>query len=76
MCQMSMTTNWYKMAAIMNRYCENDGIEEVWEAECASLYQKGPNLDKAKLICFKKYEFSHGYRARPIHRRLWFYLQL
>ncbi|PSN29177.1 hypothetical protein C0J52_28059 [Blattella germanica] len=27
-----MSTNWYKMAAIMNRYCENDGIEEVWKA--------------------------------------------
>ncbi|PSN29513.1 hypothetical protein C0J52_28388 [Blattella germanica] len=52
---LEMPTNWYKMAAIMNRYCEDDGIEEIWEAGCASLvgYQKGPNLDKAKLICFK-----------------------
>ncbi|PSN53547.1 hypothetical protein C0J52_09174 [Blattella germanica] len=33
----AMPTNWYKMAAIMNRYCKNDGIEEVWKAECASL---------------------------------------
>ncbi|PSN43251.1 hypothetical protein C0J52_25285 [Blattella germanica] len=43
----AMPTNWYKMAAIMNRYCENDGIEGGWEAECASFYQKGANLDKA-----------------------------
>ncbi|PSN53105.1 hypothetical protein C0J52_10565 [Blattella germanica] len=28
----AMPKNRYKMAAIMNRYCENDGIEEVWEA--------------------------------------------
>ncbi|PSN53348.1 hypothetical protein C0J52_04099 [Blattella germanica] len=71
-----MPTNWYEMAAIMNRYCENDGIEEVWEAGRASLVPKSPNLDKANLICFKKYEFSRGYRKQPIHRRLWFYLQL
>ncbi|PSN39945.1 hypothetical protein C0J52_23286 [Blattella germanica] len=38
MCQKkAMPTNWYKMAPIMNRYCENCGIEEVWEAECPSL---------------------------------------
>ncbi|PSN58304.1 hypothetical protein C0J52_00138 [Blattella germanica] len=34
---LEMPTNWYKMAAIMNRYCRIDGIEEVWEAVCASL---------------------------------------
>ena len=39
-----MLTNWYKMAAIMNRYCENDGIEEVWEAECASLVPERSKL--------------------------------
>ncbi|PSN43387.1 hypothetical protein C0J52_17970 [Blattella germanica] len=33
----AMPKNWYEMAAIMNLYCENDGIEEVCEAECASL---------------------------------------
>ncbi|PSN51237.1 hypothetical protein C0J52_10551 [Blattella germanica] len=39
-----MPTNWYKMAAIKNRYCENDGIEEVWEAKCDSLV-----LERSKL---------------------------
>ncbi|PSN53228.1 hypothetical protein C0J52_08008 [Blattella germanica] len=28
----AMPTNWYKMAAIVNRYCQNYGIEEVSEA--------------------------------------------
>ncbi|PSN56090.1 hypothetical protein C0J52_05861 [Blattella germanica] len=53
------------MAAIMNRYCENDGIKEVWEAGCASLVPKTSKL-----------RFSRGYRKRPIHRWLWIYLQL
>ena len=41
---LEMPTNLYKMAAIMNRYCENDGIEEVWEAECASLVPEKSKL--------------------------------
>ncbi|PSN47083.1 hypothetical protein C0J52_19312 [Blattella germanica] len=32
----AMPTNWYKMAAIMNRYCEHYGIEEVWVAGVSS----------------------------------------
>ena len=39
-----MPTNWYKMAAIMNRYCGNDGIEEVWETECVSLVPERSKL--------------------------------
>ena len=42
---LEMPTNWYKMAAIMNRYCENYGTEEVWEAGCASLV---PNKSKLR----------------------------
>ncbi|PSN50132.1 hypothetical protein C0J52_15098 [Blattella germanica] len=30
---MAITTNWFKMAANINRYCENYGIEEMWKAE-------------------------------------------
>ena len=41
---LEMPTNWYKMAAIMNRYCGNDGIEEVWEAVCASLVPERSNV--------------------------------
>ena len=41
---LEMPTNWYKMAAIMNRYCENDGIDEVWEAVCASLVPERSKL--------------------------------
>ncbi|PSN43624.1 hypothetical protein C0J52_15020 [Blattella germanica] len=40
----AMPTNWNKMAAIMNRYCENYGIEEVWEAGCASLVPEKSKL--------------------------------
>ena len=39
-----MPTNWYKMAAIMNRYYGNDGIEELWEAVCASLVPERSKL--------------------------------
>ena len=41
---LEMPTNWYKMAAIMNRYCENYGIEEVWEVVCASLVPERSKL--------------------------------
>lgn len=41
---LEMPTNWYKMAAIMNRYCGNEGIEEVWEAVCASLVPERSKL--------------------------------
>ncbi|PSN57347.1 hypothetical protein C0J52_02085 [Blattella germanica] len=40
----ALPTNWYKMAAIMNRYCENYEIEEVWEARCASLVPERSKL--------------------------------
>ena len=39
-----MPTNWYKMAAIMNRYYGNDEIEEMWEAVCASLVPERSKL--------------------------------
>ena len=41
---LEMPTNWYKMAAIMNRYYGNDGIEEMWEAVCASLVPERSKL--------------------------------
>ena len=41
---LEMPTNWYKTAAITNRYCENYGIEEVWEAVCASLVPERSKL--------------------------------
>ncbi|PSN50147.1 hypothetical protein C0J52_15103 [Blattella germanica] len=40
----AMPTNWYEMAAIMNRYCENYGIEEVWESGCSSLVPERSKL--------------------------------
>ncbi|PSN43111.1 hypothetical protein C0J52_10471 [Blattella germanica] len=42
--QKAMPTNWYKMAAIMNPYCENYEIEEVWEAGCAFLVPERSKL--------------------------------
>ncbi|PSN34630.1 hypothetical protein C0J52_27865 [Blattella germanica] len=47
---MAMTTNWDKTAAIIiNRYCENYGIEEVWEAECVSLVPERSKLRLSEL---------------------------
>ncbi|PSN51457.1 hypothetical protein C0J52_26105 [Blattella germanica] len=57
-----MPTNWYKMAAVMNRYCENDGIEEVWEAVCASLVPER-DLSDTDCECIGQVEL-----ARPGHR--------
>ncbi|PSN56023.1 hypothetical protein C0J52_21363 [Blattella germanica] len=41
---MAMPTNWYKKAAIMNRYCENYAIKEVGDAVCTSLVPERSKL--------------------------------